>query len=292
MSNPGIDSILAAAAKPTHCKCGHNKAAHSEVGYSNFIENRPCAKASCGCMIFRPAIKAYPETDKDDLYDLLVSVASENTVWRDRLKAHESCGEKFAQLSKNYESMHSSHDGAITQLQQLSEVDQQTIAAQARKLAVFEQLLNMAVDGGRIGSEMFDAMNRGLQAEDELNTRAALTFLSGDIPEGAKRLLDALFEQSEDDDDVVDAHICESDNCDDPSHDTEYVTPRDLQVNMSASSEAQKLKDASEEAFGGFKVQPHTESYLRSQAEFYKTKADEAAATDRMRPGYSERSGG
>lgn len=107
------------------------------------------------------------------------------------------------------------------------------------KLTSYSALLNLMADAGRLPIELIEHIDAGISAIHDQGIElpmevADVKFFTGKNP--LQQLRDYLAKQMPDDD-VIPAHICESENCDDPSHDTEYVTPRDLATEVKADWE-------------------------------------------------------
>lgn len=247
MTNPSIDAILkAAAGDPKWCKCGHRKTSHGEIG------DRPCDLTACGCTIFRGTSKVFLEASKESLYDLLVSVASENKVWAERLAEHEHCASRALVADQEYDRRHKLHDDEIRHLNAIikrgEEANDIIADAQEAKLVVFHQLIHMAVDSGRIPAPLFDAMERGLQLqEDEAKSSLDRLFLGDDddemhskihamIKDAADKLRGAMG--------GVKVMWSPTDDPNDP--DAVDLSSLVMDVSLSPSSEAQIVKDAAD----------------------------------------------
>ena len=193
------------------------------------------------------------ESSKDERTDEQVEIdrlTAECAVWRDR---SERVNKEYARYRMDTRVFTKQADDTIENLNgkiaaqdehllmhhQRDEVRAAEMERMEAKLTSYSALLNLMADAGRLPIEMLEHIDAGISAIHDQGIElpmevADVKFFTGKNP--LQQLRDYLAKQMPDDD-VIPAHICESENCDDPSHDTEYVTPRDLATEVKADWE-------------------------------------------------------
>lgn len=226
------------------CLCGHPKSQHDEL-----TTNHACRLSGCGCVLFRiaPAAVSRPEeffeSTKESIYDELVRHRNLAEVLKQRLAAADMRAKEVEQLhvqqlkddEENYRSRLVASNVALAQ--------------QERKVVIYNSLINLLADGGRFNTELLDCLEAGLTVIERRSSPTKLVFYTSAA--SMEAMTDGIdltgftadFKVHTGGDGVVEAHICESEDCDDSYHDHEV-------------------------GLTNLKVQPHTEAYNESMAAY------------------------